>query len=84
MQNIVRHHYALLFLLLFLLLSPPPPPPRLLLLLLPQKDNDALAEMKKKQNPESLRITELQELIQKMQAEIDKKVRREEGGRGRK
>jgi hypothetical protein len=37
-------------------------------------DNDALAEMKKKQNYESLRITDLQRLIKGMDNEIGKKV----------
>jgi hypothetical protein len=39
-----------------------------------QVDSDALAEMKKKQNTESLRITELQGLIAGMKDEIEVKV----------
>lgn len=40
-----------------------------------QVNSDALAEMKKKQNTESLRITELQGLIANMKDEIEVKVR---------
>lgn len=40
-----------------------------------QIDNDALSEMKKKQNYESLRITELQGLIKNMLDHIEVKVR---------